>query len=125
MDRTGHTSIGQHPMPIPPGLVMQGYGAMSLTEFASPVIAPNAEATLRHVLENGVTVINTAGVLSLLRCMIVASVRSTNGSTRNIEFQHCLRLLCACAAFYGQGKNEEVIGGVHSHCLQSCLLLPS
>ncbi|CAL5221861.1 g4122 [Coccomyxa viridis] len=53
----------------------EGYGAMSLTEFAAPVIAPNAEATLRHVLESGVTVINTA-------------------------------------AFYGQGKNEEVIGRV-------------
>lgn len=47
---------------------MQGYGAMSLTEFASPVIAQNAEATLRHVLENGVTVINTAGVLGRMRC---------------------------------------------------------
>ncbi|CAL5221860.1 g4121 [Coccomyxa viridis] len=39
----------------------EGYGAMSLTDFMKPEIAPNAEATLRHVLESGVTVINTAG----------------------------------------------------------------
>lgn len=45
---------------------MQGYGAMSLTDFMKPEIAPNAEATLRHVLESGVTVINTAGLLSLV-----------------------------------------------------------
>ena len=48
------------------GPVMQGYGAMSLTDFMKPEIAPNAEATLRHVLESGVTVINTAGLLSLV-----------------------------------------------------------
>ena len=35
---------------------------MSLTDFAKPVIAPNAEETLRHVLKSGVSVINTAGV---------------------------------------------------------------
>ncbi len=50
-------------------MLVQGYGAMSLTEFAAPVIAANAEATLRHVLESGVTVINTAGMLSLVCCM--------------------------------------------------------
>ncbi len=49
-------------MPTSPGLVMQSYGSMSLTDFMKPEIAPNAEATLRHVLDSGVTVINTAGV---------------------------------------------------------------
>ena len=37
---------------------------MSLTDFAKPEIVPNAEATLRHVLESGVTVVNTAGALT-------------------------------------------------------------
>ncbi len=66
-----HSPVGQHPMQTSSGRVVQGYGAMSLTEFAAPVIAPNAEATLRHVLESGVTVINTAGMLSLMCCMTV------------------------------------------------------
>ena len=70
-EEEGRIPVGQQPVPTPPQRVVQGYGAMSLTEFAAPVIAPNAEATLRHVLESGVTVINTAGVLSLMCCMMV------------------------------------------------------
>ena len=34
--------------------------SMSLTEFRTPNIAEGAEATLRHVLDSGVTVLNTA-----------------------------------------------------------------
>lgn len=40
--------------------MLQGYGCMSLTEFISPVKAEGAEQTLRHVLEQGVTLLNTA-----------------------------------------------------------------
>ena len=61
---------------------MQGYGAMSLTEFAQPVIAPNAEATLRHVLESGVSVLNTAGVHNLPCCIpdLLARMRAASTS---------------------------------------------
>lgn len=38
----------------------EGYGAMSLTNFEQPDHAEGAEDTLRHVLQSGVTVINTA-----------------------------------------------------------------
>lgn len=38
----------------------EGYGAMSLTNFGQPDHAEGAEDTLRHVLQSGVTVINTA-----------------------------------------------------------------
>ncbi len=41
-------------------LMSQGYGCMSLTEFAAPVKAEGAEQTLKHVLEQGVTLLNTA-----------------------------------------------------------------
>lgn len=37
-----------------------GYGCMSLTDFFGPNIADNAEATLKHVLDSGVTVLNTS-----------------------------------------------------------------
>lgn len=33
---------------------------MSLTEFRAPIKADGAEQTLRHVLEQGVTLLNTA-----------------------------------------------------------------
>ena len=39
---------------------LQGYGCMSLTGFLTTDIAEGAEATLKHVLDAGVTVINTA-----------------------------------------------------------------
>ncbi|BDA43731.1 probable aldo-keto reductase 2 [Coccomyxa sp. Obi] len=39
---------------------IQGYGCMSLTEFRTPVKSDGAEQTLRHVLEQGVTLLNTA-----------------------------------------------------------------
>jgi diketogulonate reductase-like aldo/keto reductase len=38
----------------------QGYGCMSLTDFYGGKIAEGAEATLKHVLDEGVTVLNTA-----------------------------------------------------------------
>jgi aryl-alcohol dehydrogenase-like predicted oxidoreductase len=40
--------------------VLQGYGCMSLTSFLTTEVAEGAEATLKHVLDSGVTVINTA-----------------------------------------------------------------
>lgn len=40
--------------------LLQGYGCMSLTDFYGPNTAAGAEETLKHVLETGVTIINTA-----------------------------------------------------------------
>ena len=48
----------------------QGYGLMSLTELAMPVIAPNAEVTLRHVLESGVNAASTLQVCAVSCCCI-------------------------------------------------------
>ncbi|EIE19339.1 aldo/keto reductase [Coccomyxa subellipsoidea C-169] len=39
---------------------IQGYGCMSLTAFGAPEKAEGAEQTLKHVLEQGVTLLNTA-----------------------------------------------------------------
>ena len=72
---------------------MQGYGAMSLTEFAQPVIAPNAEATLRHVLESGVSVLNTAGVHNLPCCIpdLLAWMRAASTSFCILKHASLLR----------------------------------
>lgn len=43
---------------------LQGYGAMSLSDFATPEVVSDADDTLRHVLQSGVTVIDTAGLLA-------------------------------------------------------------
>ncbi|CAL8468320.1 g7860 [Coccomyxa elongata] len=39
---------------------IQGYGCSSLTDFLAPTKAEGAEQTLKHVLEQGVTLLNTA-----------------------------------------------------------------
>ncbi len=37
---------------------------MSLSDFATPEVVSDADDTLRHVLQSGVTVIDTAGLLA-------------------------------------------------------------